>query len=190
MKTVSIIEGWAGGPKLSNNFRQALTEHGFVCTKNIAEAKIIIAHSTGCYNLPIGNQSELVVLINPPYWPGSSLIKRFLRMNRNENLFIKHSFGRKKYIMMKFWEIYYIFAKPSYTWSAVKNHIDLSFIKTLAETRQKIILIRNTMDEFCSPEIKNKISDYKNIRFVQVNGFHSNYYFDPRPYIEIIKKHL
>lgn len=188
MKTVAIIEGWAGGQKLSRLFVQQLIRSGFQITKDLGKADIVIAHSTGCFVLPNTFNTKLMVHINPPYWPGESLMKRWIKMNKEELKFFRQELGLKRYLSNKLWEIYYIFAKPSFTWSVLKNQNYLKILDKLSY--KKMILIRNKNDEFCSPEIETILSRYKNAKYKEVEGYHSDYYINPKPYIDLVLREL
>jgi hypothetical protein len=156
--------------------------------KKAGQADVIIAHSTGCYFLPNKAKASLTILINPPYWPGEPIVERWLRMNKNETKFILRRFGWGTFLKNKLWEIYYIFAKPSYTWSVLKNQSHLDFINQFPD--RNMVLARNTEDEFCSPQIEEIISSRKNFKYVEIPGYHSDYYTNPQPYIELLLKEL
>jgi len=149
MKTVAILHGWAGGPKRGKQFTRNLEAAGFRVVKKAERADFVIAHSTGCYFLPKNIKAELVVCINPPYWPGEPIVERWIRMDKNEAKFLIKRFGPGTFLRNKFWEIYYVFAKPRYTWSVLKNQSHLEFLDQLSD--KQMILVRNKEDEFCSP---------------------------------------
>ena len=186
MRTVAILEGWAGGPKLSKIFRHELANHDFEVIDSPKAANIVVAHSTGCYFLPGDMQAKLVMLINPPYWPGQSIITRFIKMSSNESRLLIEQFGWKRLITDRLLEVYYFLAKPLYTYSVIKNQSHLDFLDKLSG--QKVLLIRNENDEFCSPKIKEVVSKHKNIRYLSLPGYHSDYYTNPRPYIDLLLK--
>ena len=188
MKKVAVMHGWAGGSKLGKYFAEALEDSGFQVIKKPSEADFIIAHSTGCYFLPKNPKTKLIVCINPPYWPGEPIVERWLRMSKNETKFLLEHFGLGRFLRNKLWEIYYVFAKPAYTYSVLRNQSHLGFIEKLSGAQ--MILVRNTDDEFCSPEIKEIVGRYKNIKYIEIPGYHSDYYTNPQPYIDLIKNAL
>lgn len=186
MKTIAILEGWAGGPKLTRLFRSKLKNAGFAVAKHPKQADIIIAHSVGCYFLPKHKKAKVIVLINPPYWPRRSIVRRQRQMSKNEYDFLLQTFGLRRLLLDRFWQLFYLMAKPAYSYSVLKNHGELDFLTKLDDL--KTILVRNQGDEFCSPEIKEVISHYRNIDYVEVPGYHSDYYTNPQPYIDLIIK--
>ncbi|HET9721431.1 MAG TPA: hypothetical protein VFP32_00155 [Candidatus Saccharimonadales bacterium] len=188
MKTVAILEGWAGGPYLSRLFAKEAKGSGFQLTKTAKQADVIVAHSTACYLLPKKQHAKLVVLIDPPYWPDEPIVKRWINMNKNEIKMLIKLFGYRRFAIDKLWEAYYVFAKPRYTYSVLRNQSHLEFIKALSS--QKVLLIRNTEDEFCSPVIKDEIKKHKNLKYFELPGYHGDYYHHPKPYIDLILKEL
>lgn len=188
MKTVAIIHGWAGGPKLAVRFVREIEQAGFKIIKNPETADFILAHSTGCYFLPRDSRARLIVLIDPPYWPGQRILERWVRMNKNETKFLITHLRFGRFFRNKFWEIIYIFTKPNYSWSVLRNQSHLEFLDQLAD--KSAVLVRNKDDEFCSPHIKKKLSSYKNIKYIEIPGYHSDYYTNPRPYIGLLLEAL
>lgn len=186
MNTVAVVEGWAGGPKLSRKFRQQLTEKGFRISKNLKDADVIFAHSTGCYLLPANTKAKLIIAMDPPYWPGRAIMGRWLDLMRTDTTLLKSGAGASGFISKKLWETYYILTRPRFSWSVLTNQSDLSFLPKHQNT--KIILLRNKNDEFCSPVIAERIKEYKNVRYIEVAGNHEDYYIHPKPYIELLVK--
>ncbi len=187
-KSVAILHGWAGGDWHVKQFRGALHERGFTIVKNAEGADIIFAHSTGCYRLPQMCGAKLVVLQGPPYWPGKSILRRLLlKKGHDTSLHLKER-GIMFAINKLIWEIVYIIIKPSYTFVALKHHRYLHFLD-LVENK-KVILIRNEEDYFCSPEIKEAIKKYLNVRYIELPGGHDDFMTNPGPYIDLILKEL
>ncbi len=188
MKTVAVIEGFAGGPYLSRTLRRDLVGAGFELIKNKAEANVIIAHSGGCYDLPPASNAQLFMLINPPYWPNKSIVSRWIRKEGADTKRVRRDYGFRYLLKLKVWEGIYIFLKPSYALLALR---DMSLTGLLDHIRErKIILIRNHMDYFCTPAIKEELTSYKNVKYVELPGEHDDYYTNPKPYIDLLLKEL
>ncbi len=188
MKTVAIIEGFAGGPKHTKLFRKALLEEGFEIIKKPKEADVIIAHSTGCYDLPLLSKAKVFVLIGPPYWPGESLLIRGRRKHKFDKEFILKNYGKRHWRIKKLWAYYYIIAKPHYMWLVLRNKSKLEFLERVES--KKLILIRNRQDKYCSPEISKSIETNANVEFYEMPGGHDDYYTNPKPYIDLLLKEL
>ena len=109
-------------------------------------------------------------------------------MNSNENKILREQFGIKRFTKDKLLEVYYVIAKPRYTYSVLRNQSHLDFLDQLKVV--PTLLIRNTHDEFCSPQIKQAVKSHKNIRYIEIPGYHSDYYTNPDPYIDLLLKQL
>lgn len=187
-RTVAILHGWAGGWWHTREFCQALKTTGFKVVKNSRHADIIIAHSTGSYRLPENSAAKLILLIGPPYWPSKSILHRLLRKKSHDTKHRLADRGLLFTINKLIFEIIYVLIRPSYTLIALKNHRYLHFLDLLEA--KKVILVRNEEDYFCSPEIEREIKKYKNVRYLQLPGGHDDFMTNPKPYIELIQKHL
>lgn len=188
MKTVAILEGWAGGNWHTKKFRAALTDKGFELTNKVATADIIVAHSTGCYRVPNQNKAYLLLMMGPPHWPNKSIIRRLVAKKKHDNQLVSANEGRIYVLKKSFWEWFYIFAKPSYTFIALGNHKSLDFLDKLSD--KKIVLVRNDEDVYCSPDLGQLVSKYPNIKYLELPGGHDDYYTNPRPYIDLLVKEL
>jgi hypothetical protein len=188
MKTVAILEGWAGGPKLTTKLRKELAVKGFAVSNNLINADIVVAHSTGCYMLPRDIKAKLLIFIDPPYWPGRSIVGRWIDLLKSDTSLLFNGLTLFDFLVKKFWETFYIFAKPSFTWSVIKNQSQLGFLDK--HKGMRLVLVRNKDDQFCSPQIKARLSAYNNVRYKELPGDHEDYYSNPAPYIDLILKEL
>ncbi len=188
MKAVAILHGWAGGWWHVREFTKELHKKELKVVKNSRVADIIVAHSTGCYRLPEKSEAKLVVLLGPPYWPSKSILHRLLRKKGHDTKLRVRDRGLLFTINKFIWEIIYVLIKPSYTFIAMKNHRYLHFLDLLEN--KKVILVRNEEDFFCSPEIKEAVKKYRNVRYVQLPGGHDDFMTNPGPYIDLILKEL
>lgn len=187
MKTVAIIEGFAGGPFQTKTFRRALVDAGFEITKNRRTADIIVAHSAGIYAIPRDNQAKLLMLIGPTYWPSKKLtIGQFGHIRSSGEYFVSN-FGWASYLRKKALEIYYAITKNRYMWLGILNNNKLNF---LDHGDRKVILVRNRDDRYTTPDIKVIAKKYPNVEFVELPGLHEDYYENPKPYIKLIRRSL
>lgn len=191
MKTVAVIEGFAGGPMHTRQFRKALSEAGFKVIKDRRQADIIIAHSAGIYSFPPDVKASLLVLIGPTYWPGRRLIKRVIRHVRVTKRYHVEKFGRSFYIRKKLLELYYFFRRHQYMWYGIFNNNNLDRLEKLAShPGRKTIIIRNQGDPFSSPAIENDLKA-EGVKFVSLPGrVHDDYAADPEPYIDLLLKEV
>ena len=188
VKTVAILQGWAGGPWHTKMFVTGLKEAGFKHTKDAKNADIIVAHSTGCYGVPKNAKANLILLMGPPYWPDKSLLRRVIRKKRNDTKHVTKHHGISYTLKKSFWELAYIFLKPSYTLLALLNHRHSKFLEHLKD--KKLIMVRNREDNTSSPDLEAATLGYSNIKYLEMPGHHDDYYTNPKPYIDLLLKEL
>jgi hypothetical protein len=190
MKTVAVIEGFAGGPMHTRHFRRALSEAGFRVIKDRRKADIIVAHSAGIYGIPPEIGSKLLMLIGPTYWPGERLIKRTLRHTRRSKRYHVAILGWRYYIWKKLLEVYYFFRRHNYMWLGILNNNQLGHLqKLIKQPGRKTIIVRNSEDPYCSPGIKNDIKG-QGVKFIELPGVHDDYVSNPNPYIDLLLNEL
>lgn len=190
MKTVAVIEGFAGGPMHTRQFRKALSQAGFKVVKDRRQADVIVAHSAGIYGIPAEAKAKLLMLIGPTYWPGRRLIKRTLRHTRSSGSYHLRKFGFRFYLWKKILEFYYFFRRHTYMWLGILHNNRLGHLNMLIhQPDRQTLIIRNREDPFNSPELKNKISG-SNLEYIQLPGVHDDYVTNPQPYIDLLKREL
>jgi hypothetical protein len=190
MKTVAVIEGFAGGPMHTRQFRKALSQAGFNVIKDRKKADIIIAHSAGIYGIPLDAKAKLLILIGPTYWPGQKLIKRVVRHTRTSGRYHVANFGWRYYLWKKLLEFYYFFRRHTYMWLGILNNNRLDHLGALIKQNGRItIIIRNQEDPFSSPDLKKSIKG-GDLKFIDLPGVHDDYVTNPKPYIDLILKEI
>lgn len=187
MINVAVIPGWGGGAWHVRNFVAALKVSGFEVT-DAARADIIIAHSVACQDLPKKTPAVLYVLIDPPYWPGETIIKRFLTHVRNGSPTAMKGQGFTYRFQELFWRAVYLIAKPNYTAMVLKNSSGMEFLEEIKD--KNVWIIRNQNDPYCSPDIQLPISSSKRVSLINLPGEHDDYYFNPQPYIGLLPKQI
>src|SRR4051812_13441361 len=119
---VAIIYGWAEGSWQSRLFTDELTKRGLVLTKNVGEADVIIAHSSGCYLIPHDITAKLILLIGLPHWPGRSVASGIIHKLMAE---MKH---HRRDRSLAWWlnklahNIWYIVTRPQATYYGLTRH--------------------------------------------------------------------
>jgi len=68
---VAVIPGLFAGKYTTRPLRKALERAGYKVVPS-AQADIILTHSAGCFELPAPRKGQVVVMVDPPYWPGRS----------------------------------------------------------------------------------------------------------------------
>lgn len=190
MKTVAVIEGFAGGPLHTIHFRNALSEAGFKVIKDRRKADIIIAHSAGMYAIPVDSRANLMLLIGPTYWPGKFLPRRSFQHAKSSGRYYLSNFGMRYYLWKKLLEIYYFFRRHKYMWLGIIHNNKLDRLYELADKpSRKVIIIRNQDDPFTTPKIVNYLK-HPSIEFVELPGVHDHFARSPQPYIDLLLKEI
>jgi len=183
MINVAVKQGWAGGKWHTRQFEQALKAAGYSITDEL-NADVVVAHSIACYDLKIKSPATYFILIDPPYWPGKSILSRFIEKQKQDNRNLKNRFGQKYLLQKIAWGIFYIFARPQYTLIALRGSGQLGFLDELAG--KNVLIIRNRQDQLCSADIKVALEAYPDFYYYELPGQHDDYYTNPQPYIDLL----
>ena len=68
-----IIVGFTEGEWHKRRMQNDLQLRGIVVTNDYRQADYIIAHSGGCYEIPPLSATQILMYINPTYWPNRTL---------------------------------------------------------------------------------------------------------------------
>jgi hypothetical protein len=182
---VHVIYGFAEGPWHGRRFRRELADQGLKTTDQPEQADIILGHSGGCYLLPPANPDQLVVLINPPYWPGKLLVISALQsLWWNAETYTKensYTFWAQK----TFWNVVYTLAhlrKSIYIAKEAWQH----GLQTALRSRRTLI-IRSSHDPWLAPNAKQLLQQYADFQYKELKGVHDDCWLHPSPYVEVIK---
>ena len=186
-KTVAFVHGWAEGSWQDSQFAQQLVNNGFELTPDPAKADIILAHSAGCYLVPVNPKAKLIVLIGLPFWPGKPLIKSLVK-----KLMLEASRHQKDQDLPWFSQklahnTWYIFTKPAGLYRFFKNRQQMKLPSASPNT--SVVLIRNQDDQFCTPNVTKLLPQAKGYKFIDMPGLHDDCWIDPEPYVKLIKKY-
>lgn len=187
MVTVAILQGWGGAPWHVKQFEDMLLRSGFAVTDPV-RADIVIAHGAACYDLPQKTPAVLYILIDPPYWPGKSILLRFWEKISQDFSTLRRDRGIKFLLSKYFWCATYGVIKANYAVLAVKSVGGLDFL-TRAEGKN-IWVVRNQEDVLCSSDIQLPLAGYKRAHLVSLPGMHDDFLTNPQPYIAILPKQI
>lgn len=183
MINLAVKPGWAGGGWHTRQFEQALRTAGYNITDEL-NADVVVAHSIACYDLKTKSPATYYILIDPPYWPGKSILARFIEKQRQDNRSLKNRFGRKYIVQKILWGAFYILARPRDTLLALNSSGQLDFLNDLQD--KNVLIIRNQQDQLCSADIKVALAAYPDIYYYELPGQHDDYYYNPQPYIDLL----
>jgi hypothetical protein len=185
-RIVSFIYGFTEGEWQGHRFRKALAVADYSITKDVRSADIIIAHSGGCYYVPLDlRDDQLVILINPTYWPGKPLARRAAAMSLqivkaircgNEPLFQLHKTFRN---------LGYLF------WHSGKNYEIIrrakKFELPVEAKHRNTIIIRNLHDPWLTPDLKNLKRLNPHLQILELSGEHDDCWVHPERYINLLQ---
>ena len=188
MKTIAIIYGWAEGSWQSKRLRKNLLRNGFQIAKNAASADIVITHSFGCYLAPEKLNAKLVVLINPAYWPRRSLATSTIKKQKEDLLNTHRHSGLIWWASKLLYNGWYILSRPLVSYYVATRHD----VKNIPRPKlgRRVLIIRNLMDTFCPPNIKELLKDTGDYTLVKLPGGHDDCWMSPGPYVDLLLKEL
>jgi hypothetical protein len=190
MKTVTVIEGFSGGPKKTRRFKQALAAAGFKIVNNRHQADVIVAHSAGIYAVPVNADAKLLMLIGPNYWPEKPLLKRMRGHMKAATKNQISNYGWRFYFWTKILEFYYFFTRNKYMWLGIIHNNKLDHInKLISKHGRKTLIIRNREDSYTSSQVLKEIN-HRQVTLIELPGIHDDYYTNPKPYIDLLLREL
>jgi hypothetical protein len=176
-KTFHIFYAWAEGPWHGMQLVEAMKRAGFT-EAPIDEATVLIAHSAGSYLVRPLENNKIVLVIDPPYWPGRSLALRIFRKVWQD---LKLRRGTPLYSLKKmFWTDWAILTKPKMT---VKAYRATHTKNELEAIPNGALVIRNDDDVFCTPEIAKVIKN----KLITLPGLHDDCWHNPKPYVKLLE---
>jgi hypothetical protein len=179
--TYYIVPGWSEGRWHIKEF----TRRSQIDLADKAEtADIVLAHSSGCYNLP-KLKNKKVVLVDPPYWPGRSMLRRMFRHVIADVPKQISSYGLPFWLNMRFHNTLYAVVAPLkhtiHTHSSLKKELASDLIDC------KVIIIRNENDAYCSSDVEQLAS--KKISVHTLAGLHEDCWIEPKQLITTLVNH-
>lgn len=174
-KTYHVFYAWAEGKWQGKAMEAALKKAGFV-EAPCSDATVLIAHSVGCYLITPSEKNKVIIIIDPPYWPGKSITLRLLKKvwHDHENSSILYWFEKI------FWNTVYIVTKPSIN---VRSFRAVHVPDPFATISERATIVRNERDFFCTPELAELVKN----RVVSLPGLHDDCWHNPAPYVALIQ---
>lgn len=186
--TVCIMYGIGEGRWHGKRLRKALTSAGFRLISKAEEADIIVSHSGGCFFLPRTPPDQMIVLINPPFWPGKPLIvsvfqkiwwdfKAFARRGKVLGWLFKTAWNTVHLVR-------YLGVSLTISLKARKRNFYTSL------HQDYVVIIRNDQDAWCTPDIQKVLEPHRIFPVHTLPGQHDDCWADPGPYVEVIQSEL
>ena len=188
MKSVAIVHGWAEGPWQSKRLRKHLSQKGFQYTKQGNSADVVITHSFGCYLVPKKSKASLIVLINPAYWPGRTLATSAIKKQKEDLMNTHRHSGLMWWASKLLHNGWYILSKPRLSYYLFSHHKPQNIPRP--QKARKVVIVRNSNDTFCPPNILDLLKEEDGYKLVKFNGGHDDCWMNPEPYIDLLLKEL
>jgi hypothetical protein len=184
MKSVAIIDGFAEGKWHHKLLRKELEHAGFATADSTETADIIMAHSAGCFFLPVSSKPQLIILIGPPYWPGRPLIVSMFKKIYLDFIYRLRERKLGYWLIKTFWNTVYIFGDLQHVIHVGRFARKRDLLDRLKN--KEVVLIRNEDDAWCTPDLKNIPFKNKSVEFYALPGEHDDCWVNPQPYAKIL----
>jgi hypothetical protein len=182
--TVAVLDGIAEGARHTVLLREELQRHGYVVTDDPAGADVVLAHSAGAFLVPVGARSQLLVLIDPPYWPGRSMIVRSAQK-------VVRDVGARaqdgllwRWPAKTWWNLVYLFDDLPRVGTVVRAIRDDSLPDIIAAAGH-VVIIRNDRDAWCAPDIDHLVGG-GHVDVHHLPGDHDDCLHHPAPYVDVV----
>jgi hypothetical protein len=181
---VYTLYGFAEGRAIGKVLRRELRQAEYINTRFKSRADVLIAHSGGCLLIPKKNKAKLIVLVDPPFWPGKNVVKSILQKIKRDYSHHREVKNVKRLSAKTGHNGRYLLTTAPRTARMRKAHRQQRFPEPMKG--QKIILIRNLHDPFCSPTIAQELPQAQHYEFQEFAGEHDDIWHYPKKYIELI----
>ena len=182
-RTVAIIYGWSEGPMLTTRFVRELEEHGYRLTRDIMNADIIFAHSSGCYQVPKGVKAELIILTGLPHGPVSHLAPRLVPKLVDEFGYHLRQSELFWWLRKLLFNMFYLITKPGATYRVITRHK----LENLPDAEgRKVIVVRPGEDVFMHPDTPSLLAG-RGYALIEIPGSHDHCWSEPSPYVDLMR---
>lgn len=177
--TVAIIYGFSEGKYHSRKLREALLQAGYLVTSNITSADIIIAHSAGCYLVPVNHTAKVVLNIGYTFWPGRKLLDSLRAKLAEEYRRTRLLRWLKECAIHDFYAL-----NLPHLRRLLRGWGDPgSYLKVLRGTN---IFVRNRDDPYCEPRAVLGAAGTDHT-YISMPGYHDHLWDEPETYVNLLK---
>lgn len=185
-KTVALMYGFTEGQWHGRLFRKELSRRGYKLVADPHQADIVIAHSGGCYYVPLDlHPDQLVVLIDPTYWPHKSLATRARTMTLRLIRAIRPGNRPLYHLQKTTHNLGYLLRHGDKNQAMIRRAHKYNLEAEISHTR--IILVRNHDDPWLTPDLKHLKKINPRLKLVELPGEHDDLWLHPDSYIDLIQ---
>jgi hypothetical protein len=167
-----MLPGFAEGSWHTNLLQRPLLRKGYAAAPDARSADIIVTHSGGCFYLSEVREDAIIICIDPPYWPGRSVVVR--SANKLAGDFItaarrgKLGFWARKHL----WNCIYIGANLLRVFQMAHFASRKDFHQALRD--RQVSIIRNDDDAWFSPDAEQTLPPNKRLKVYSIPGQHED----------------
>jgi hypothetical protein len=184
-KKVHIIFGVLSGDVLGRRLRKELRAAGFNIARKRDQADIILAHSAGCFWLEDARPDQLLVLVDPPYWPGRTVKDRAKEKSDANFRYRRYGYSHHLWLNKNAWGLYYAVRDMKRT-IRIAKHVKDYYLPGVIRDKQAVI-VRNEQDAWCTPDLEPLKNDNSKLKIIEVPGEHDDLFFNPKRYAELLQ---
>lgn len=184
-KKVQIIYGVFSGGALGGRLRKELRESGFSITKKRHDADIIVAHSAGCFWLEDTRPDQLLVLIDPPYWPGRTVKERAKEKSHANFHYRRYDYAHHLWLIRNLLGIYYAIRDMKRSIRIAKHVKGYDLPAVIMD--KSAVIVRNELDAWCTPDLEPLKKVNPTLQIITLPGEHDDWYFNPKPYARLLQ---
>jgi predicted alpha/beta hydrolase family esterase len=185
LATYAISHGFSHGRRHSGNMRRLLSKAGYQEVKDVARADIILAHSAGCYRIPLDNQARLILLVGVPM--NTQKLRTTMQLARkNDTIAFKATGQYKRRLRLSSLSVLQLATHP-------RRHYGL--VQTVKANRHALphykadqtIVIASRDDPWPEPVRELAKTSAHGYSFISLTGSHNHIWQAPEQYVEIIE---
>jgi len=186
--SVAVLPGIFSGSRTTRRLRQLLHESGHTVTANLADADIVIAHSAGCLDARTAAPGQIVVLVNPPYWPGRTIRERVHNRMHSNLLFYRRGISFGQWAVRNLWGIWYALSQPRRN-RFITRHMAAFNLPEFMYGRRRVIIVRNELDDWLTPELDGIGGENPDcaVTIIRLPGDHDDFNYNPGRYVDLLQ---
>ena len=183
-KSIFLIVGFTEGGWHVRRFEKSLKRRGFTITKDVAKAHFVVAHSGGCYTIPPLSDEQVLMLINPTYWPGKALNLRGGAMTLQLLRAVRPGNNPLYHLWKTIHNLFYLFYHHRLNMVMVQQSRWYSLEQSI--NHHKTILVRNQNDPWLTHELDDLQRLHPKLKIERLAGDHDDCWLNPGPYIDLL----
>lgn len=178
-----IAYGFVGGALNGIRMRHLLKKAGYVKSRSINEADIVIAHSAGCWDLAGSAQAKLVLLVGLPMAKVSVKVSSYNSKQMYRTALKNHHYLHA--INVRILAIIYFLLQPKRNYRIIRytSRFQTEFVPPKGPG---IVCIVNQYDPWPTGSLMQEYIDREDWAFIGMSGSHDDLWEHPSRYVEII----